>query len=379
MVKDQLQDLLDRSIRAGAQAHLALTGPCATAVAQAAKVVTACFESGGKALLLGNGGSAADAQHLAAEFLGRFRLDRKPLPAIALTADSAIVTSLANDFGFEEIFARQLQALAKPGDVAIAFSTSGQSANVVAGVKAAKSLSLSTIAFTGGDGGALSEMVDIPVIVPSRRTDHIQQCHGVLAHLLCEAVEAMMLGGLDGESSIGKRTVEGVLPRLPKLVNWDELLELRKEWRATQQTVVWTNGCFDLLHVGHTRSLQAAKEFGDVLVVGVNDDQSVSLLKGSARPVVPAEQRAEVVSSLECVDYVVIFCEATPEESLRRLQPEIHCKGADYAPPGGKPIPEMATVATYGGRIEFIPLVPAVSTSLLLKRMQRAERKKERD
>jgi rfaE bifunctional protein nucleotidyltransferase chain/domain len=156
----------------------------------------------------------------------------------------------------------------------------------------------------------------------------------------------------------------------PKVVDWALLLDLRKQARLQGKTVVWTNGCFDLLHVGHVRSLQAARSLGDVLVVGVNSDDSVRQLKGPSRPIVPVEERVEILSALACVDYVVIFGELTPETALSRLEPDVHCKGADYAPPRGKPIPEARTVESYGGRIEFLPWFAPTSTSDLVRRIQ---------
>jgi rfaE bifunctional protein nucleotidyltransferase chain/domain len=154
-----------------------------------------------------------------------------------------------------------------------------------------------------------------------------------------------------------------------KLIDWPALLDVRRQARSDGKMVVWTNGCFDLLHVGHIRSLQAARRFGDLLVVGLNSDASVRQLKGHGRPLVPAGERAEILSALACVDYVVEFEELTPEAALLRLKPDVHCKGADYAPPGGKPIPEAALVAGYGGRVEFLPFLPARSTSELLRRI----------
>jgi rfaE bifunctional protein nucleotidyltransferase chain/domain len=155
-----------------------------------------------------------------------------------------------------------------------------------------------------------------------------------------------------------------------KAVAWDVLLHRRARARREQQTVVWTNGCFDLLHVGHVRSLEAARACGDILVVGVNSDASVRQLKGPGRPILPEDQRVELLTALECVDYVILFEEATPTTAIARLQPDVHCKGADYAPPKGKPIPEAGIVAAYGGRIEFLPLVPGLSTSDLLERIR---------
>jgi rfaE bifunctional protein nucleotidyltransferase chain/domain len=150
------------------------------------------------------------------------------------------------------------------------------------------------------------------------------------------------------------------------VVTWDELDALREQWRRAGRRVVWTNGCFDLLHVGHLRNLRACKACGDVLVVGLNSDASVRAIKGPSRPVNGEADRAELLAGLACVDAVVVFGEETPEASLARLKPEVHCKGADYAPPHGKPIPEAAVVASYGGEIRFIPLVPGRSTTATL-------------
>ena len=158
-----------------------------------------------------------------------------------------------------------------------------------------------------------------------------------------------------------------------KWVDWPALLDIRECARRQQKTVVWTNGCFDLLHVGHVRNLQAARRLGDLLVVGVNTDASVRQAKGPGRPIVPAEERIEVLSALDCVDYVILFGENTPEAALARLKPDVHCKGADYAPPHGKPIPEATLVASYGGRVEFLPLVPATSTTDVICRIRQVE------
>lgn len=155
-----------------------------------------------------------------------------------------------------------------------------------------------------------------------------------------------------------------------RLVSTDELPALGERYRAAGQVVVWTNGCFDLFHVGHARSLEATRSFGDVLVVGVNSDASVRRLKGSGRPLTPAAERAALVAALGCVDHVVVFDDDTPETCLQNLRPEVHCKGADYAPPGGKPIPERAVVEAYGGRVVFLPLVEGVSTTELIRRIR---------
>lgn len=172
---------------------------------------------------------------------------------------------------------------------------------------------------------------------------------------------------------LAQAVVEGLQPgtdRRAKVLPWEQLLEARRQYRAEGKTVVWTNGCFDLLHVGHIRSLQGARDRGDVLVVGLNSDESIRSLKGPERPIVPEAARVEALAALECVDHVVVFGEETPETCLTRLQPDIHCKGADYAPPHGKPVPEAGVVEAYGGRIEYLPLVPSISTTDLIQRIR---------
>jgi rfaE bifunctional protein nucleotidyltransferase chain/domain len=161
-------------------------------------------------------------------------------------------------------------------------------------------------------------------------------------------------------------------PLRSKALDWPALLAVRERLRREGKTVVWTSGCFDLLHPGHVRSLQAARALGDLLVVGINSDDSIRALKGPGRPILSAAERVEVLAALACVDHVIVFPEATPEVSLLRLKPDVHCKGAEYAPPHGRPVPEAAAVRSYGGRLEFLPLVPAVSTSELVNRIRAA-------
>jgi D-sedoheptulose 7-phosphate isomerase len=153
------------------------------------KLITHAFESGNKLFFFGNGGSAADAQHLAAEFVNRYVMDRPPLPAIALTTDTSLLTSIPNDFSFAEIFSKQLRALGKEGDVAIAISTSGNSSNVIKAVEVAKEMRMKTVALAGNDGGMLSKIVDISLIVSSTSTPRIQEVHILIGHILCEMVE----------------------------------------------------------------------------------------------------------------------------------------------------------------------------------------------
>ena len=147
------------------------------------------LKRGGKLLVFGNGGSAADAQHMAGELVGRFELERSALPAIALTTDSSVITSISNDYGFSEIFSRQIEALGAPEDIALGISTSGNSENVLAGVRKAKNMKLTTIGFSGGEGGELSKMTDLCFIAPSSSTPRIQEAHITVIHIICKLVE----------------------------------------------------------------------------------------------------------------------------------------------------------------------------------------------
>jgi rfaE bifunctional protein nucleotidyltransferase chain/domain len=160
----------------------------------------------------------------------------------------------------------------------------------------------------------------------------------------------------------------GWLPR-SKIVDWPTLMSIRERVRQMGQTVVWTNGCFDLLHPGHLSSLQSARQLGDLLVVGLNSDTSVRANKGPTRPILNQDERCSMLAGLECVDYVIVFDEATPEAALATLQPDVHCKGAEYAPPNGRAVPERAVVEGYGGRIEYLPLVAGVSSTDIIGRI----------
>jgi D-sedoheptulose 7-phosphate isomerase len=160
-----------------------------SAIIHAAEAIISALKGGHKVLLCGNGGSAADSQHIAAEFVGRFQKERKAWPAIALTTDTSALTALGNDYTFDIVFSRQIQALGQKGDVLIAISTSGNSKNVLEAVKQAKAMGISTIGVTGGKGGQLAANSDIPIIAASSKTARIQESHLVIFHSICELVE----------------------------------------------------------------------------------------------------------------------------------------------------------------------------------------------
>jgi D-sedoheptulose 7-phosphate isomerase len=187
--------LTARLAEAVAEANLLknrLVAEQAEQVAAAARLLADTLQEGGKILLFGNGGSAADAQHLAAEFVNRFRIERPPLAALALTTDTSILTSIANDYDFLEVFAKQVRALGRPGDVALGLSTSGNSGNVVRGLEAARQMGLKTLALSGGEGGPVAAAADMAIVVPSQSTPRVQEVHITIGHVLCDLVDFLL-------------------------------------------------------------------------------------------------------------------------------------------------------------------------------------------
>jgi len=160
-----------------------------TQIMEIAELMIQSLRKNGKVLVFGNGGSAADSQHIAAELVGRFKKDRKAMAAIALTTNTSVLTSLANDYGYEVVFAKQIEALGQKNDVAIGISTSGKAKNVAAAIKQAKKMGIKTIALTGGDGGDLAKLADVSLVVNSPVTARIQEAHIAIGHIICELVE----------------------------------------------------------------------------------------------------------------------------------------------------------------------------------------------
>lgn len=185
MTTNILRTNIERSI----EVHKLLIGACLPALAEAAEVLVSCYRGGHKAILFGNGGSAADAQHIAAEFVGRYLCERHPLPALALNANSSAVTAIGNDYGYDQVFSRQLDAHAATGDVAVGISTSGNSNSVIQALLFARRRGLSTIGLTGASGGQVRGLVDVLLAVPSDETPRIQECHILFGHALCDVVE----------------------------------------------------------------------------------------------------------------------------------------------------------------------------------------------
>lgn len=184
-MRDKIKDILLASI----QVKEEIMHNDIAKIIEITEMIIDCMKKNCKVLLFGNGGSASDSQHIAAEFVGRFKKDRMALPAIALTTNTSILTSVANDYGYSEVFVKQVEALGRPNDIAIGISTSGKAKNVLAGIKQAKKMGLKTIALTGCDGGELAKTADVTITVPSSVTARIQEAHITLGHIICELVE----------------------------------------------------------------------------------------------------------------------------------------------------------------------------------------------
>ncbi len=184
-MRQQIAGWLEES----AQVKQAIAKSQVSQIERMVNLIVAAYRSGGKVILFGNGGSAADAQHLAAELVGKFKLERQAFPAIALTTNTSILTAISNDYGYEMVFCRQVEALASEKDVIIGISTSGDSANVIEAIKVAKAKGAKTIGLTGGNGGWLVKVADLVITVPSDSTPRIQEAHITIGHIVCELVE----------------------------------------------------------------------------------------------------------------------------------------------------------------------------------------------
>jgi len=184
-MRERIKDIFLESI----QVKEELMRKHVASIMQITKLLKGALQSKGKVMIFGNGGSASDAQHIAAELVGRFQKERRPLPAIAITTNTSILTAVANDYGYEVVFAKQVEALGCKNDIVIGISTSGKAKNVSAGIRQAKKMGLKTIALTGGDGGELSKLADVALVIPSMVTARIQEAHITVGHIICELIE----------------------------------------------------------------------------------------------------------------------------------------------------------------------------------------------
>jgi D-sedoheptulose 7-phosphate isomerase len=193
--KESAEQRVASAFRRSAQLHLEAAEAIAGDVAEAALAVTEALRSGNKVLLCGNGGSAADAQHIAAELAGRLAMERAGLPALALTVNPSVITAVSNDYGYDMVFARQVEALGARGDVLVAISTSGRSANVMKALEAARRIGVTTVGLMGGEGEEMARLCDHVVSVPSSQTQRVQEIHIAVGHAICEIAEIELFGG----------------------------------------------------------------------------------------------------------------------------------------------------------------------------------------
>lgn len=184
-MRERIKDILLESIQVKEEILRSQIGQ----IVEIAELMIDCLKKDGKVIVFGNGGSASDSQHIAAELVGRFKKDRSALAGIALTTNTSVLTSLANDYGYDVVFSRQVEALGKKNDVVLGISTSGKARNVALGIKQAKKMGIKTVALSGGDGGEIVKLADVSLLVPSKVTARIQEAHITIAHIICEMIE----------------------------------------------------------------------------------------------------------------------------------------------------------------------------------------------
>ncbi|MBF0406555.1 MAG: D-glycero-beta-D-manno-heptose 1-phosphate adenylyltransferase [Candidatus Riflebacteria bacterium] len=318
---------------------------------KALSVMVESLKNGRKILIFGNGGSAADAEHFAGEIVGRFAYDRNPLPCIALTVPSAVFSAISNDYGYYEVFQRQIAAFGKPGDTAIGITTSGNSPNVVYALETAAKMGIHTIGITGENDSKVSGIAQITLRAPSKHTPRIQEIHALLVHAFCRGIEQEIFPRADFLSLPDEKIIDE-----NRIASFSEVAKAYKS--------VFTNGCFDILHPGHVTLLRKARDMGDFLILGLNTDESVRKLKGEGRPYHCLEDRMSVLAALECVDYIIPFSEETPEKLITTITPKVLVKGGDY---NINTIVGADWVLKYGGSVEVIPLKEGHSTTRILK------------
>ena len=319
----------------------------------ATDMLIGALRMGRKVLSCGNGGSAGDAQHIASEMINRFETERPALAAVSLVPDSSVVTAISNDYAYEVVFSRQVEALGREGDILIAFSTSGNSDNILRAIDAAHQRKMRVIAMTGKDGGKIARRLqrfDVEIRAPAQETARIQEIHLLAIHLLCKVLDASF-------SSTAPQTIDKIQKDRRNLVVATKGL----------RPLVFTNGVFDILHRGHVDYLQKARSMGACLVVGINSDASVRRLgKGAERPIQREDDRTHILAGLSSVDFVTLFDEDTPARLIETLVPDVLVKGGDYKVEN---IVGAEYILARGGSVETIDFEHAVSTTSIVRRI----------
>lgn len=323
-------------------------GEHAASVQNAGSMIADSFMNGKKLFAFGNGGSSASASHFIAEFTGKLKSDRESLAGVWIGGDVSALTAIGNDYGFDQIFSRPVSGLVGPGDVVVGLSTSGSSSNVVQALKLASELGAHTIFLTGRHSEVECE---INIQVDSEDTPRIQETHDFLLHMIAQAAEAQLFPALEASRFRDPFDFEITNEQLGDYSQWVT---------STNTKLVTTNGVFDLLHLGHRHSLESSRKYGDQLVVLINSDESVSALKGSARPIRKIEERVNDLRSLPFVSHVSIFEGENPLKELVVLKPSVHVKGSEYS---NIEIAEIELVKKFGTEIVFLERMGDYSTS----------------
>ena len=316
-----------------------------------AQSVASAFLSGKKIMVFGNGGSAAESQHFTTELIGRFKNNRKSFPALSLNSDTSAITAIANDYGYDFVFSRQVEGLANEGDVVIGISTSGTSPSVINALESGIQSKSICFLLTGNRKNSRN-MEGITVIgVGGEITASIQEMHLTLIHIVCELIEDI-LGVSEDPKNLD----------LPRVIHENEVNSLDF---SKIGDITWVNGCFDLIHEGHLKLLNTASKQSPFLIIGINSDESVKSLKGPNRPLVNQQSRANALILLGFVDLVIIYDSETPLELLRMIQPRFVVKGEEYE---NVTYPELEFLNDIKAKLIYIKNVEELSTSSLIKK-----------
>lgn len=345
--------VISRELRKRYLQLMKVSGQQILQIEKLAQDISEGFKSGKRLYAFGNGGSAAEAQHFTTELIGRFKESRKSLPAISLCSDSTALTCIANDFGFDEIFSRQVEGLVEAGDIVIGFTTSGKSKNVLLGLRSARKMNGKAVLVTGNNDVSNEFEFDTILQIGGSETAVIQELHLSLIHILCDLIEINM----------------ELAPRIPKKsgpkIVYDH--QFNEDILPDKNLITWVNGCFDILHEGHLMLLNEAASLGGSLIVGINSDTSVRKLKGKNRPYITEMNRARTLAQFPFVDLVVIFDSEDPMDILTKIQPNAVVKGSTYEK---IEYPEKEFLKKIKCKVTYTSHIDGISTTEIIKSIQ---------
>lgn len=335
---------------------LCITDEQITQLDELAMEIVAAFKSGRRLYAFGNGGSAAEAQHFTTELIGRFKGNRQSLPAISLNSDMSAITCIANDFGYEQVFSRQLEGLLNSGDIVVAFSTSGTSPNVLKGLDVASAIGAKTTLFTGSNSQTQLKPGQRTIALGGNETALIQEMHLAIIHILCDAIEVLLEFQPNQNIRVHREVINDY--------------ELTSDVIPKNKDLVWVNGCFDIIHEGHLLLLEIAARQGNHLIVGVNSDESVRQIKGEGRPFIPELYRAKTLARLPYVDQVIIFSDLNPLTLLQKIEPHCVVKDSSYELIN---YPEKEYLLANKTKIVYTRHISDLSTTAIVSRFHRVK------